>query len=57
MNILLQFQAKCGKQTTIYDSLIQSIRPTLDELGILTPEQMGYDKPELYMKQSYDIHN
>jgi cytochrome c oxidase subunit 5a len=31
-------------------------RPTLDELGILTPEEMGYDKPELALPNPYDIH-
>lgn len=31
----------------IYPYIIQEIRPTLDELGISTPEELGYDKPEL----------
>lgn len=25
------------------------VRPVLDELGISTPEEMGYDKPELFI--------
>jgi cytochrome c oxidase subunit 5a len=40
----------------LFGSLIQAIRPTLDELGILSLEQMGYDKPELYLKNVFDIH-
>ena len=31
----------------IYPYILQEIRPTLDELGINTPEELGYDKPEL----------
>ena len=27
---------------------------TLDELGILTPEEMGYNKPELWMPNPYE---
>ena len=26
---------------------LQEIRPTLDQLGVNTPEELGYDKPEL----------
>jgi cytochrome c oxidase subunit 5a len=36
--------------------IINHFRPTLDELGILTPEEMGYDKPELALPSPYDIH-
>ncbi|XP_063976960.1 cytochrome c oxidase subunit 5A, mitochondrial [Diachasmimorpha longicaudata] len=34
--------------------IVQEIRPTLDELGINTPEELGYDKPELALKPVYD---
>lgn len=27
------------------------IRPVLDELGIATPEDLGYDKPEFFIPQ------
>ncbi|XP_076335689.1 cytochrome c oxidase subunit 5A, mitochondrial-like [Tachypleus tridentatus] len=48
---------KCGnRMKEIYQYLIQEVRPTLDELGICTPEEMGYDKPELYLENVYDIH-
>jgi hypothetical protein len=40
----------------VIDNLIIYFRPTLDELGILTPEEMGYDKPELALPSPYDIH-
>ncbi|KAJ9583183.1 hypothetical protein L9F63_022473 [Diploptera punctata] len=33
----------------IYPYILQEIRPVLDELGINTPEELGYDKPELQM--------
>ncbi|KAB7501800.1 Cytochrome c oxidase subunit 5A, mitochondrial [Armadillidium nasatum] len=34
----------------------KEIRPTLDELGINTPEELGYDKPELALPNVYDVH-
>ena len=40
----------------IWPYILQEIRPTLDELGISTPDEMGYDKPELWMENPYDIH-
>lgn len=48
---------KCGtKVNEIYPYIIQEIRPTLDELGINTPEELGYDKPELALQSVWDIH-
>ena len=35
--------------------MLQEIQPTLKELGILTPEEMGYDKPEFSVKDVYDM--
>jgi len=35
--------------------MIKEVGPTLAELGILTPEDMGYDKPELAVKDVYDM--
>jgi len=50
-------QNKCGGQKDkIWPYLLSEIQPTLDELGILTPEQMGYDKPELALEDVYDMH-
>ncbi|KAH9518435.1 Cytochrome c oxidase subunit 5A [Bulinus truncatus] len=49
-------QWKCGGlKKTIWPYLLQEIKPTLTELGILTPEEMGYDKPELALKSVYDM--
>lgn len=49
-------QDKCGNRVSeIWPYIKQEIKPTLDELGILTPEQMGYDKPELALKDVYDM--
>jgi cytochrome c oxidase subunit 5a len=48
---------KCGnKVNEIYPYLLQEIRPTLTELGIETPEELGYDQPELALKSVFDMH-
>jgi len=47
---------KCGNLKEIYPYVIQEIKPTLDELGISTPEEMGYDKPELHLQSVFDMH-
>ena len=48
---------KCGgKVNEIYPYLVQEIKPTIEELGIDTPETLGYDKPELALASVYDIH-
>jgi cytochrome c oxidase subunit 5a len=36
--------------------LIQEIRPTLDRLKISTPEELGLDKPELGLKNVFEMH-
>lgn len=47
---------KCGgRLQEIWPYVKQEIKPTLDDLGILTPEEMGYDKPELALKDVYDM--
>lgn len=47
---------KCGPRVNeIYPYIVQEIRPTLTELGINTPEELGYDKPELALKSVYDM--
>ncbi|XP_005097521.1 cytochrome c oxidase subunit 5A, mitochondrial [Aplysia californica] len=49
-------QWKCGTQKAkIWPYIHQEIKPTLEELGILTPEEMGYDKPELALKSVFDM--
>ena len=57
MQIFHHFQRKCGnKKKEIWPWVSQEIQPTLDELGILTPEQMGYDKPELATPDVFEMH-
>lgn len=47
---------KCGdKVNEIYPYLLQEIRPTLKELGIETPEELGYDQPELALKSVFEM--
>lgn len=46
----------CGnKVSEIYPYLLQEIRPTLTELGIETPEELGYDQPELALKSVFEL--
>lgn len=48
---------KCGnKVKEWYPYLLQELGPTLEELGISTPEELGYDKPELAVMDVDDIH-
>ncbi|XP_017777678.1 PREDICTED: cytochrome c oxidase subunit 5A, mitochondrial-like [Nicrophorus vespilloides] len=48
---------KCGSRVDeIYPYIIQEIRPTLTELGINTPEELGFDKPELAVQNVYEMH-
>lgn len=48
---------KCGDQVDkIYPYILQEITPTLQELGISTPEELGYDKPELWLENPDDMH-
>merc|ERR1711915_802575 len=38
---------KCGpKVKEIYPYVMKEIQPTLSQLGISTPEELGYDKPD-----------
>lgn len=47
---------RCGDQEKqVYPYLLQEIKPTLCDLGIDTPEELGYDQPELAMKTIYDL--
>lgn len=45
-SFLLFLQDKAGSHKNIYPYILQEIRPTLDELGISTPEELGLDKPD-----------
>jgi len=47
---------KCAENVKeIWPYMLQEIGPTLKELGILTPEEMGYDKPELACQDVFDM--
>jgi len=50
----IKMRAETNKD--IYPYVLREIKPTLDELGISTPEDLGYDKPELALKSVFDIH-
>merc|ERR1712039_178542 len=45
-------KSRVNKQ--IWPYMLQELKPTMDELGILTPAEMGYDKPELWMPNPYE---
>merc|ERR1719437_343786 len=55
--ILEIIKIKCGdKEAEFWPYIMQELKPTLDELGILTPEEMGYNVPELALPNPYEIH-
>merc|ERR1712096_388175 len=55
--ILEIIKIKCAdKESEFWPYILQELKPTLDELGILTPEQLGYNQPELALPNPYDIH-
>jgi cytochrome c oxidase subunit 5a len=39
----------------VWPWIVQEIRPTLDKLGISTPDNLSYDKPELALKSVDDM--
>ncbi|ERE75534.1 cytochrome c oxidase subunit 5A [Cricetulus griseus] len=43
-HIYLSVWDKAGPHKDIYPYVIQELRPTLNELGISTPEELGLDK-------------
>uniref|UniRef100_A0A2K6L0E2 Cytochrome c oxidase subunit 5A, mitochondrial n=2 Tax=Rhinopithecus TaxID=542827 RepID=A0A2K6L0E2_RHIBE len=44
VRILEAVKDKAGPHKEIYPYVIQELRPTLNELGISTPEELGLDK-------------
>lgn len=47
---------KCGNNVKeIWPYIVQEIAPTLSELGMNLPEELGYDKPEMYLPSVYDM--
>jgi len=56
VRFLEAIKSKCGTRVKeIYPYILQEIRPTLDELGVSTPEELGYDQPELAIKNVYEM--
>lgn len=47
-------QYHCIWALIIFTLFLQEIGATLQELSIQTPEEMGYDKPELALATVYD---
>ncbi|VVC32729.1 Hypothetical protein CINCED_3A010248 [Cinara cedri] len=47
IRFLESVRIKSEIDSNIYPYILQEISPTLQELGIDTPEALGYDKPEL----------
>lgn len=57
VRIIEAVKDKCGsKVNEIYPYIIQEIKPALTELGIDTPEELGYDKPELALESVNEMH-
>ena len=55
--ILEVVKAKCQpNEGEIWPYILQEIKPTLTELGISTPEELGYHVPELALPNPYEIH-
>jgi cytochrome c oxidase subunit 5a len=55
--ILEIVKIKCADhEKEIWPYMLQELKPTFDELGILTPEEMGYNQPELALPSPYDLH-
>jgi len=48
---------KCaGNEAVLWPYMLQEIQPTMDELGILSLPEMGYDKPELALPNPFEVH-
>lgn len=55
--ILEIIKVKCGdKEAEFWPYIMQELKPTLDELGICSVEELGYHQPELALPNPYEIH-
>jgi len=54
VRILEVTEVKSRVSNDIWPYMLQELKPTLDELGIPTAAEMGYDKPELWMPNPFD---
>lgn len=50
IRFLESIRIKSEIDSKIYPYILQEISPTIQELGIDTPEALGYDKPELALE-------
>lgn len=55
VRFLEAIRVKSGKSPHIYNYIIQEIKPVLEELGVPTLEEIGYDKPELALEDPYKM--
>lgn len=46
IRILEAVNEKGANKKEVYDYVIQTVRPTLDELGVSTPEELGLEKAQ-----------
>ena len=55
--ILEVVKIKCApNESELWPYMMQELKPTLNELGISTLEELGYDKPELALPNPFEIH-
>lgn len=45
---------RCGGDDVTWKWVLNEIRPTLDELGVSTPDELGYGVPELALKRPHE---
>jgi len=56
VRLLEAVEWSCGRhKADIFPYVMQEIQPTLTELGISTPKEMGYDKPELHLESAHSL--
>nr|CAH7744745.1 unnamed protein product [Callosobruchus chinensis] len=49
---------KCGNNVDeIWPYIVQEVTPTVAELGCDFPENLGYDKPELFLESVFDVRS
>lgn len=56
VRFLEALELKTGGRKDIWEYVLNEIKPTLEELGVDTPDKLGYDKPELALQSVYEIH-
>ena len=55
--ILEVVKLKCAPNVEeLYPYMMEKLKPTMEELGILSLEEMGYDKPELDLPNPFETH-